>query len=459
MTGFTVALSGALRRLSPAPPRFVREAPRVSGNAAGDDPEGEHCAVSDWTPPTSPPTSPPLAPATDPWAPVRGTAPPTAPPGWSATNPPPPSDPPPGSDGRGGRGRGRGAAVAIASIGVLALVLLAGGLGLVASRMGDGDDLADFGSAPTPTEVEQREADDPPLEGNSDEPVAAVAEAVSPAVVQLEVGQGLGSGVVYDADGLILTANHVVEGQDEVTVRFSDGTAVTGEVLGGNVFSDIAVVKIDPMEDLPVAALGDSDELQPGQVVVGIGSPFGLDQTVTSGIVSAVNRPAATQSGIVNMVQTDTAINPGNSGGPLVDIQGRVIGINDQIFSQGGGNDGIGLAIPINLAVRVADTIAAGQPVEFGFLGVGAAQQTSTTSPGLETGAVIASVESGSAGAEAGLQEGDRVLAIDGEPVASFEELAGIVSAEAPNSTVTFLVERSGEQREVDITLGAAQRD
>jgi len=341
------------------------------------------------------------------------------------------------------------------------VALLAGGLGLVASRINDDDgDPTAFGSAPAPsTGVEEREPDDAPLEGSGNEPVADVAEAVSPAVVQIEVGQGLGSGVVYDADGLILTANHVVEGQDEVTVRFSDGTAATGEVVGANVFSDIAVLKVDPFEGLPVAALGDSDALMPGQVVVGIGSPFGLDQTVTSGIVSAVNRPAATQSGIVNMVQTDTAINPGNSGGPLVDIEGRVIGINDQIFSQGGGNDGIGLAVPINLAVRVADTLVAGQDVEFGFLGVGAAQEASTNTTGLESGAVVASVEAGSAGADAGLTEGDRVLAIDDEPVGSFEELAGIVSAEAPNATVTLLVERNGEQRELEVTLGAAQRD
>jgi S1-C subfamily serine protease len=158
-------------------------------------------------------------------------------------------------------------------------------------------------------------------------------------------------------------------------------------------------------------------------------------------------------------VQTDTAINPGNSGGPLVDIQGRVIGINDQIFSQGGGNDGIGLAVPIDLAVRVADTLVAGQDVQFGFLGVGAAQQASTGTTSLDSGAVVASVESGSAAAEAGLTDGDRVLAIDGEPVASFEELAGIVSSEAPNTTVTLLVERDGEQRELEVTLGGAQRD
>ncbi|OWY62312.1 hypothetical protein B7486_59105 [cyanobacterium TDX16] len=344
------------------------------------------------------------------------------------------------------------------------LAVLAGGIGFVAAGM---DDDGDAGPAmPSGTnasaQVEEREPDDAPLEGNGDEPVAEVADAVSPAVVQLEVGQGLGSGVVYDAEGLILTAAHVVQGSDSVTVRFSDGTAAEGQVLGTNAYSDIAVVKIDPPEDLAVAALGDSDALQPGQAVVALGSPFGLDQTVTSGIVSAVNRPAttsdgATAGGIVNMVQTDAAINPGNSGGPLVDIQGRVIGINDQIFSQGGGNDGIGLAVPINLAVRVADTLAAGEEVQFGFLGVGAAEQTAAG--GLETGAVVAGIEAGSAAAEAGLVDGDRVLAIDDEPVGSFEELAGIISAEAPGTTVTLLVERGDSQQEIEVTLGGAARD
>jgi putative serine protease PepD len=344
------------------------------------------------------------------------------------------------------------------------LAVLAGGIGFVAAGMDDdGDAGPDTPSGTNASaEVEEREPDDAPLQGNGDEPVAEVAEAVSPAVVQLEVGQGLGSGVVYDAEGLILTAAHVVQGSETVTVRFSDGTAAEGQVLGTNAYSDIAVVKIDPPEDLAVAALGDSAALQPGQAVVALGSPFGLDQTVTSGIVSAVNRPAttsdgATAGGIVNMVQTDAAINPGNSGGPLVDIQGRVIGINDQIFSQGGGNDGIGLAVPINLAVRVADTLAAGGEVQFGFLGVGAAEQASTG--GLETGAVVAGVEAASAAAEAGLADGDRVLSIDGEPVGSFQELAGIISAEAPGTTVTLLVERGGNQQEIDVTLGGATRE
>lgn len=428
--------------------------------------------MSDWTPPTSPPSAPPAGPNPDPWAPVGATptapnptapvappsAPPLAPPGWSATNPPPPAEGPSPAPSAGSGSGGRSWLLGVAVFVLLAVI--AGGIGLVAAGL-DGDDQASTGPSQQAA-TEQRQPDDPPLDGDADEPVAAVAAAVSPAVVQLEVGQGLGSGVVYDAEGLIITAAHVVQGADSVTVRFSDGTAAEGEVLGGNAFSDIAVVKIDPFEDMAVAALGDSDELRPGQAVVALGSPFGLDQTVTSGIVSAVNRPAATSDGataggIVNMVQTDAAINPGNSGGPLVDIQGRVIGINDQIFSQGGGNDGIGLAVPINLAVRVADTLAAGEEVQFGFLGVGTAQNASTG--GLETGAVIADVEAGSAAAESGLRNGDRVLSIDGQPVGSFQALAGIISAERPGDTVTLLVERGNQQQEIEVTLGGAVRD
>lgn len=438
---------GSPARPDPAAPAHPAHPAAPVHQATPSDPWAR-TTTAPTTPPTSPPTGPP-------------SGPPSAPPGWSAAAPPPtgpaPTGPPPGSDG--GR-RGGGARPWLAALGVLVAVLLvAGGVGLGASLVGDdGDGSASGPAADSGTSVTVREPDDAPLEGTGDEPVADVAEAVSPAVVQLEVGQGLGSGVVYDAEGLILTAAHVVEGADTVAVRFSDGTSVDGEVVGTNAFSDVAVVRIEPFEDLPVAALGTSAELQPGQSVVALGSPFGLDQTVTSGIVSAVNRPAATTAGIINMIQTDTAINPGNSGGPLVDIQGRVIGLNDQIFTQSGGSDGIGLAIPIDLAVRVGDTLVAGDPVEFGFLGVGQAQEVGSAQPG-DAGAVVANVESGSAAAEAGLQEGDRVLAIDGEPVGSFEELAGIVSAETPGSTVTLLVERGGDQQEVEVVLGAAQRD
>jgi len=346
-------------------------------------------------------------------------------------------------------------------VAVLIVAALAAGLGFGAAQIGSDDDAATSTGTTegVETALTTREPDEAPLEGSGAEPVADVAAAVSPAVVQLEVGTGgLGSGVVYDAEGLILTAAHVVEGADEVTVRFSDGSAVDGQVVGANQFTDVAVVAVEPTDDLPVAALGSSAELVPGQVVVALGSPFGLDQTVTSGIVSAVNRATPTTTGIVNMVQTDTAINPGNSGGPLVDIQGRVIGLNDQIFTQSGGSDGIGLAVPVDLAVRVADSLVAGEPVEFGYLGVGASEEAAASGSS-QSGAVLATVESGSVAAEAGLQEGDRILAIDGEPIGSFEELAGIVSNESPGTTVTLLVERGGEQAEVEVTLGSAERE
>ena len=190
------------------------------------------------------------------------------------------------------------------------------------------------------------------------EPVAAIAEAVGPAVVQIETTSGVGSGVIYDASGLILTAAHVVDGASVVLVRLSDGTAVQGTVVGAHAETDVAVVSIAGSADLPIAELAIGVDPDVGSLAVALGSPFGLDQTVTAGVVSAVRTV-----GGIGMVQTDAAINPGNSGGPLVDRLGRIIGINDQIFTLGGANEGVGFAISIDIAVLVADQLVAGEEV------------------------------------------------------------------------------------------------
>ena len=174
------------------------------------------------------------------------------------------------------------------------------------------------------------------MEGDTSEPAAAVAAAVGPAVVQLELQGGLGSGVIYDAEGYILTAAHVVQGASQINVRLANGIELAGTVVGAHVPTDVAVVKIPASPDLPVAALGLDVEPIVGQTAIALGSPFGLDQTVTAGIVSALNR----EVNGVGMIQTDAAINPGNSGGPLVDRNGRVIGINDAIRTLSGANDG-----------------------------------------------------------------------------------------------------------------------
>lgn len=277
------------------------------------------------------------------------------------------------------------------------------------------------------------------------EPVAAAAAAVAPAVVQLDTNTGLGSGVVYDARGYILTAAHVIEGSDTVLVRFADGRSARGTVVGLHEPTDIAVVSVDPAEIIAIATLADGSELTVGQTAVAVGSPFGLDQTVTSGIVSATDRIVSN----ITMVQTDAAINPGNSGGPLVDLAGRVIGINDQIFTNSGGNEGVGFAIAIDLAVIVADQLVAGEDVGLAFLGV-----SMTSPPNGDAGALIQEVVRNSAAASGGLQVGDLVVAVQGDPIRDPSDLRAEITTLRPGTTVDITVIRDGAQIVRTVTLG-----
>jgi putative serine protease PepD len=191
----------------------------------------------------------------------------------------------------------------------------------------------------------------------STDTIVAAAAKVSPAVVQIEVNGGLGSGVLYDDSGHILTAAHVVEGMRTVTVRFADGTTRTGTVLGINSSTDIGVVQIADVPDgVTPASLATDETLLAGQLAIAIGSPFGLEQSVTAGIVSTVDRTIQGQ----HVIQTDAAINHGNSGGPLVDADGRVIGINTSIYSESGDNAGVGFAVPVTIAAESANAIVAG---------------------------------------------------------------------------------------------------
>ncbi|HEU5150957.1 MAG TPA: trypsin-like peptidase domain-containing protein [Iamia sp.] len=283
------------------------------------------------------------------------------------------------------------------------------------------------------------------------EPVAAVAEALSPAVVQLETQTGLGSGFVYDAEeGLIMTAAHVVTGTQQVAVRLADGRTLEGEVVGADDGSDIAVVRVEA-DGLTAASLALDDPAEVGQLAVAIGSPFGLDQTVTSGVVSAVGRSVQTPGGAVPMIQTDAPINPGNSGGALADRSGRVIGVNDQIASESGGNVGVGFAVPIETAKAVADRLVEGLPITNGYLGVSAADAT-----GEVAGAQVVQVEPGSPGDEAGIEAGDVVTSLDGDAIASSADLVAAVRSREPGTEVTLGVDRQGTEVEVTLTLGEA---
>lgn len=277
-----------------------------------------------------------------------------------------------------------------------------------------------------------------------------MADVVAPTVVQLETATGVGSGVIYDPDGLVLTAAHVVEGSTQVDVRLADGSVVPGEVLGADVDSDIGVVAISPTgDDLPVAVLA-QEVPDVGDLAVAVGSPFALDQTVTVGIVSALDRPAPAGGPSVGTLQTDAPINPGNSGGPLANRNGEVIGIASYIQSQTGGNIGLGFAIPIDIAERVADALVAGQTVAFGYLGVEGGDAVSGA-----TGALIAAVVPGGPAEAAGLQPGDLVVAIDGELTPTFGDLGVAIRRHAPGEEIVLTVVRDGDEREVTVTLGS----
>jgi S1-C subfamily serine protease len=333
---------------------------------------------------------------------------------------------------------------------VVASGLVAAAVALAVGVITD-DDPTETGSGATPVAApaDDDAGNDTTASSSADstDPVAAAAAAIAPAVVQLETGSGLGSGVIYSDDGLILTAAHVVGDAREIDVRLADGTTVDGTVVGADAATDVAVVQIDADAVPAVAAVATDTDLVVGQLAVAVGSPFGLDQTVTSGIVSATDR---TINGIAT-VQTDAAINPGNSGGPLVDSQGRVIGINDSIISESGGSDGLGFAIAIDLAVNVADQLIAGEEVSLAQLGVG-----TTETPDGQAGALVQEVVPGSGADEAGIRVGDVIVAASGEPVVDGSQLRARILAMDPGDQLEILVERDGQQQTLSATLGSS---
>jgi putative serine protease PepD len=309
----------------------------------------------------------------------------------------------------------------------------------------------DESAAPATTAAPAANGQTTPTLPTSAEPVAQVAAILAQSVVQIETAQGLGSGIIYDEAGHILTAAHVVSGVSTVQVTLSDGTRLEGTVVGTDDRTDVGVVKVDHAGLTP-ATLAPGEQLEVGQTAIAIGSPYGLDQTVTAGVVSATARELVTSDGRVRTaIQTDAAINPGNSGGALADGSARVIGINDEIFSRSGGNEGVGFAIPIDIAKTVADQLVAGTPVETAFLGVTGSDTTTG-----EPGALITEVTPGSAAATAGLQQGDVVTAFNGRAIASFADLAGDIGAAQPGDAVTLTIQRAGQEMTITATLGTA---
>ena|SRR5690349_10520127 len=342
---------------------------------------------------------------------------------------------------------------------VSAAALVGGGVGAGAVALTHDSSSSQQTAAPAPTVSN--------ISSSGTLTVAQIAKQSAPGVVEIDTvstsqnqspfpGSGgsqsaaEGTGFVYDTKGDIITNEHVIDGANSIRVKFSDGSTYQATLVGRDTSSDLAVIHVDaPASKLTPLALGDSSSLVVGDGVVAIGNPFGLDNTVTTGIVSALDREIAAPDNtpIEGAIQTDAAINHGNSGGPLLALDGKVIGVNSQIQSDSGGNDGVGFAIPSNFVKSIVTQLLAGGKVQHALLGV--TVKTATNGVGVGT------VESGSGAANGGVKAGDVITKIDGTTVTSATQLRAVIAAHKPGDKVTLTVIRGGETTTVDVTLGA----
>lgn len=339
-----------------------------------------------------------------------------------------------------------GAAAALAGAGI--------GAGAVALTQGGGAGTTTSAVlAPTGTNVAQTSLS-----------VPEVAKLATPGVVEVDAtstssapfpygggGAAEGSGFVYDTAGHVVTNEHVVDGASTVKVKLADGTTYSATVVGADISTDLAVLKVDaPASKLTPLALGDSSALTVGDGVVAIGNPFGLDETVTSGIVSALDREIQAPDGtpIEGAIQTDAAVNHGNSGGPLLDLQGKVVGVTAQIKSESGGSDGVAFAIPSNTIRNVVSQLLANGKVQHALLGVAPAD---TTGGGVR----VVSVEPSSGAGRAGVKAGDVITAVDGTAMQTSAQLRAAIDAHKPGDKVTLTLRRGTATKTLTVTLGS----
>ncbi len=376
--------------------------------------------------------------------------------GFGAPQPPEPHQPQP-------RPRRKGLAAAV----VATSLLVGGGAGLGGAAVWDLTHDEPVTTAQADSSTTSTVADQAPAPA-ADGSVESVAQNVLPSVVKIDVtgqqGSASGSGIILTADGTILTNNHVVEMAESggsLTVSFDDGTTADAEILGTDPLTDTAVIQAADVSGLTAAAIGKSANLGVGEGVVAIGSPFGLDATVTSGIVSALDRPVNVgsddqgNSTTYPAIQTDAAINPGNSGGPLVDMTGAVVGINSSIrtaasqspygSSAQSGSIGLGFAIPIDEVMPIVDQMAAGETPTHARLGIRISDD--------EAGAKVVEVTDGSTAAQAGLEAGDVITSIDGQRIAGGDSLVATIRSYRPGDTVSVTWERGGQSQDASVTL------
>jgi S1-C subfamily serine protease len=377
------------------------------------------------------------------------------------------------------RGTGTGTVVGAA---LLAAVLASGGTVFALTATGAFEQQAQPASSPVGQNVTSRQ----PVTIDESSAIIDVAASASPAVVRIQVSgsattdlgtipeTGVGSGVIYDRNGWILTNRHVVEGGNSLQVELKDGRVLDGTVYGIDTLTDLAIVKIDGT-DLPTANLGDSEALEVGQLVIAIGSPLGTySNSVTSGIVSAKGRTITAEGStqpLNNLIQTDAAINPGNSGGPLLDAAGNVVGINTAIARD---STGIGFAIPINIAKPIMDQAVAGEELARPYLGVRfepvtvqlakerdlPVQEGALLRPGTAAdGSQRPAVEPNGPADAAGLESGDIILSVDGQAIDEEHPLDATLSQHAPGRQITVVVQRGTEKVTLQVTLGTRPAD